>query len=122
MKNQLPTPRSIANLIEEKTNFISSIGDGHCIGGEIEGFEIDSPIYIDWAEDTDYYHVNYNKLSDEEQMQHLDEGMKLMEQLKAEGVTGKEWVDRFEVHQNSAYFIKNCYSVEELIETLNSIK
>ena len=102
MQNQLPTPRSISSLIEEKTNFIYNIGDGDNIGGEIKGFDIDQPIYIDYHEDGNYYHVNYNKLNSEEFLKHMQKSVSL-EQI------------------NSAYWVKDCYSVEELIETLNSI-
>ena len=103
MQNQLPTPRSIVSLIEEKTNFIVNIGDGDNIGGEIEGFDTnDQPIYIDYHDDGNYYHVNYNTLTSDEFLKLMIESSASLEQM------------------NSAYWVKDCYSVEELIETLNS--
>ena len=119
MKNQetmtkLPTPRSLQDLLEEKANFYVSIGDGPTIGGEIDGVELHGPIYIEHDYDNEgFYNVHYDLVDFET---HFETQKKAQAILKKTGDFNKY----LEVMESTS-FTKNCWSVEELIETLNSI-
>jgi len=109
---KLPSVRSeeMIQILEEQTNFYITIGDGENIGGQIEGAEMKSSIYIDQEEG--FYNVNYLQVDDDTYHQMVMESNKLLKETGK--CTFNEVFDR-------AFFSKNCYSVEEVIETLNSI-
>lgn len=112
---KLPTPRSLQDLLEEKANFYVSIGDGPSIGGEIDGVDLDVPIWIEHDYDNEgFYYVHY---------QLVDRDTFIAKNLKAADIlTETGDYDKYVEAMQGTSFTKNCYSVEELIETLNSIK
>ena len=119
MKNQetmtkLPSLRSeeMIQILEEQANFYVTIGDGPSIGGQIEGVEIEDTIWIEHDEEEGFYNVNYLQVDGDTYHQMVVESNKLLEE------TGKS---TFLEVMDRAFFNKECYSVEEVIETLNSI-
>ena len=109
--NQLPAPRSIVEMIEDQTSFSMSIGDGDCIGGEIEG--INEPVYIDFDEENpNEYRVHYLLASGDQFLPMLQKGMEIMQTQGAEAYTA---------HMNSMYWSARPKSVEELVQVLKSI-